>query len=289
VLKPKTPVNTVMKDPLQTVQPFLWKVIVFVFFVYVAIALLTFLIQRKLQYFPATSPVPLPRGKHYRDLEEFTVTTSDGVRLVGWYWQGQRPVTLLVFHGNGGHRGHRIEWLESMHSLGLGICVIDYRGYGGSDGSPSEEGLYRDAEAALGWLKSRQTGSIVYFGESLGSGVATELALRFPPAALILESAFTSAVDIGQKAYPFLPVRLLMKDRYESLRKIGKISAPLLMIHGEADSLVPVENGRTLFEAAAEPKEWYGVPAAGHNDLQWVGGKGYLERINQFLRQHVPQ
>jgi len=279
----------VQKDPPQTVRRFLWNVIRSVFFVYVAVALLALLLQRKLQYFPVTSPVPLPRGEPYSELEEFEVTTSDGVRLVGWHWQGRRPVTLLVFHGNGGHRGHRLGWLESLRSLGLGICVIDYRGYGGSDGSPSEEGLYRDAEAALGWLKSRQSGSIVYFGESLGGGVATELALRFPPAAMILQSAFTSAVDIGQQAYPFLPVRLLMKDRYDNIQKIQQVSTPILMIHGGADSIVPVENGRALFNAVGDPKEWYEIPVAGHNDLPWIGGKRYLARIEEFLRRHVPE
>jgi fermentation-respiration switch protein FrsA (DUF1100 family) len=275
------------KDPPRAVQRLLWKVVRVVLFAYVAVTILTFLLQRKLQYLPGKSPVALPRGEPYREIEEFEVATSDGVRLVGWYWQGQRPVTLLIFHGNGGHRGDRLGWLELMRPLGVGLCMIDYRGYGGSDGSPSEDGLYRDAEAALSWLKPRQTGSIVYFGESLGGGVATELALRFPPAAMILQSSFTSAVDIGRQAYPFLPVGLLMKDRYDNLQKIPRVSTPLLVIHGEADSIVPVENGRALFDAAGHPKEWYNVPIAGHNDLPWIGGNAYLTRIDEFLRRHV--
>lgn len=255
--------------------------------IYLLVILAVTLLQRKLQYFPDPSPVPRPGGSVYRDLEEVTLVTDDGVQLHAWYWPGSRPLTLVIFHGNGGHRGDRLTWIEWFHTMGLGVFIPDYRGYGGSGGSPTEEGLYRDGEATVRWLREREAGKLVYFGESLGSGVAIEMARRHTPAAVVVQSGFSSAVDVARRAYPFLPVALLMKDRYEASKTVGQIGAPLLVIHGAADTIVPQQLGRALFEAAAEPKEWYLVPRAGHNDLPWVGGKDYLRRVEAFLLQHV--
>jgi uncharacterized protein len=255
--------------------------------VYIIFIVLVYLFQRKLQYFPDPSEVPLPQGEEYLGLETVDLTTVDGLHITGWHWPGGRPVTLLIFHGNAGHRGHRLDWVRNLHGLGYGVFILDYRGYGGSDGSPTEEGLYRDGEAALQWLQHKKDLKLVYFGESLGCGVAVELAVRHPPEALILQSGFSSALAVARKAYPYLPVRLLMKDRYECLEKIQKVSCPLLIIHGERDSLIPIGIGRELFEAAREPKEWFPLPGADHNDLPWVGGRAYLEKIDAFLRRHV--
>ncbi len=264
-----------------------WRVLRTAAVAYAAVLILAYLFQRRLQYFPDASAVPLPRGDEFRGLEELEATASDGVKVRGWHWPGSRPVTLLIFHGNAGHRGHRLEWVQDLHSLGLGVCILDYRGYGGSDGSPTEEGLYRDAERVLGWLEARSPGRVVYLGESLGSAVAVDLALRHEPAAMILQSSFPSAAAVARRAYPFLPVGFLMKDRYESAGKIARIACPILVIHGDGDSIVPAALGRALFEAAHEPKEWYSVPGADHNDLPWAGGKDYLARIDAFLRRHV--
>jgi uncharacterized protein len=255
---------------------------------YIIAVVLVYLFQRKLQYFPDPSEVPLPQGEEYLGLETVELTTVDGLHITGWHWPGDRPVTLLIFHGNAGHRDHRLDWIKEFHSSGYGIFILDYRGYGGSEGSPTEEGLYRDGEAALQWLKHKRVSKIVYLGESLGCGVAVELATRHPPDALILQSGFSSALAVARKAYPYLPVRLLMKDRYECMEKIQKIKCPLLMIHGERDSIIPIGVGRDLFEAAKGPKEWFPVPGADHNDLPWTGGRAYLEKIDAFLRQRVP-
>jgi len=191
-----------------------------------------------------------------------------------------------MLHGNAGHRGHRLDWARGFHELGFGVLLLDYRGYGGSDGSPTEEGLYLDAEAAVAWLR-RRPGGMIYLGESLGSGPAIELALRHPPAALILHAPLASAVDVGRAAYPYLPVSWLLKDRYENDRKIGKVASPILVIHGERDSVVPLEQGRRLFDLSPGPKEWLSVPKAGHNDLAYTGGERYWSAIRAFLEKSV--
>lgn len=263
-----------------------WRLLRHLAIIYLLLMGLAYLLQRRLQYFPDASPVPLPQGEEFQDFREVELTSADGLRLWAWHWPGRpEAVTLLVLHGNAGHRGHRLGWMEDLHGLGYGVFMLDYRGYGGSAGSPTEEGLYKDAEAAADWLKSQGKRRLVYIGESLGCGVAVELATREPPAGLILQSGFSSAVDVARKAYPYLPVRWLMKDRYESIPKMSKISCPILVIHGERDSLIPVRLGRALYEAAREPKEWLAVPGAGHNDVPFAGGREYLSRIDTFLRK----
>jgi uncharacterized protein len=265
---------------------FSWRLLRDLAIIYLTLVGLAFLFQRRLQYFPDSSPVTPPEGERFRNLQEVQLISADGVRLWAWHWPGRQAVaTLLVLHGNAGHRGHRLGWIEGLHGLGYGIFILDYRGYGGSAGAPTEEGLYQDAEAAVNWLKGQGKRQLVYTGESMGCGVAVELATRQPAAGLILQSGFSSAVDVAGKAYPYLPVRLLMKDKYDSASKMSKISCPVLVIHGERDSLIPTRLGRALYEAAREPKEWLAVPGAGHNDVPEVGGREYLRKIDEFLRR----
>ena len=265
-----------------TLRSAVWRVVRLVFICYVAITLFLYFFQRRLQYFPATSNPSIPPGAS--GLEEFTTTTDDGVEIKGWYWPGTNPLTLVIFHGNGGHRGHRLEWMRMLRDrLGVGLCMPDYRGYGGSTGSPTEDGLYRDAEATLSWLRDRGASSFIYLGESLGTGVAVELARRQPPRALILQSGFSSCVAVAQNVYPFLPVGLLMTDRYDSAAKIGEIGCPVLMIHGEDDRTIPMRYGRALFEAARKPKEWLTIAGAHHNDLPWIDESKYLGTIEAFV------
>ncbi|MBI4585825.1 MAG: alpha/beta hydrolase [Planctomycetes bacterium] len=274
------------KTPDTTLWPWLWRIARSVLAVYLLVVVLVYLIQRRLQYFPDPSPVPLPRGEKYKGLEEVQLTTADGLRLSAWHWPGAKapPETLVIFHGNGGHRGHRLEWIEDLHGLGFGIFILDYRGYGGSEGAPSEEGLYRDGEAAVLWLEEHVAGKRIYFGESLGCAVAVELAVRHPPAALVLQSSFVAAVDVARQAYPFLPVRLLMKDRYDLRGRLARISPPALVIHGDRDQIVPMAMGKELFDALPGPKEWYVVHGADHNDLPWVGGREYLQKIAAAMK-----
>ena len=265
-----------------------WRLFRSVLTIYLSVCALVFLFQRRLQYFPTRQAVRLPMGERYRGIEDVELQTADELRIHAWYWPGARPVTLVIFHGNGGDRSHRLDWMETLHGLGLGVFVLDYRGYGGSQGSPTETGLYTDAEVALDWLSDRSVGDLVYVGESLGSGVAVEMAVRRPPAALIIQSGFSSAVDVARSVYWFLPVRLLMSDPYDSIAKIDKLHVPLLQVHGESDSVVPVNFGKRLFEAAGGPKEWLGIPGADHNDALWRA-KGYREKLDDFLSKHLLQ
>jgi len=247
---------------------------------YTLVALIMFLFQRKFQYLPDSSAVSVPTGERFRGLEEVDLVAG-GVRLKAWYWPGSGGTTIVLFHGNAGHRGHRLEWMERFHRDGHGLFLLDYRGYGGSEGSPTEAGLFADGAAALAWLEQRGETELIYFGESLGCGVAVEMAVRNPPRALVLHSGYTSLVDVAQRHYFYLPVWLLMKDRYACRAKIARISAPLLMVHGEHDALISPSMGRELFDAASAPKEWFPVPGARHNDVPWV--QGYHETVAGFL------
>lgn len=243
------------------------------------------LLQRKLMYFPDATPPPLPKWEAQEGLEDVRVRSDDGVELQAWFWAASVRTgapTVLVLHGNAGNRGDRIDLLRDLHDLGCGVMALDYRGYGGSEGTPTERGLYADAEAALRWLELRGAESIFYYGESLGTGVAVELARRRAPRGLILEAAFDSAVAVGQRAYPFFPVSWLMRDRYESDEKIGEVAVPLLMLHGADDDIVPIALARRLFDRANEPKRFVEIAGAGHNDLR-LSGAPYLSVLEDFL------
>jgi pimeloyl-ACP methyl ester carboxylesterase len=264
---------------------FALRALLFVGGAWVVISALVYLFQRRLQYFPDRSEVIVPAGERYAGLTEVRPRTEDGVELRAWHWPGSRKTTLLFFHGNAGHRGHRLEWVERFHQLGWGIYLLDYRGYGGSDGSPTEEGLFKDADAARRSLGEQSTDKVIYIGESIGCSVAVDLASRQPPVALVLQSGAISVAEVAKAAYPILPVGLLMKDRFDSREKIAQLSGPVLSIHGDRDRIIPMRLGRELFDAATCEKEWYEVSGAGHNDLIWVGGRPYYERVHRFLER----
>lgn len=228
---------------------------------------------------------PRSEGVTYEDI---WFPASDGLKLHGWLIPAPNArVTLVWFHGNAGNISHRLENLKLFHDkLGVTVFIFDYRGYGRSRGKPSEEGTYRDAEAALAYLRSRpdiDPERIVYFGRSLGAGVAVELATRHPPLGLILESPFPSIPEMARHHYPFLPVGPLLRTKYDSLAKIGRVKVPLLVLHGDRDDTVPLEAGRKLFEAANEPKEFYTIRDAGHNDTYIVGGEEYFQVLRRFV------
>jgi fermentation-respiration switch protein FrsA (DUF1100 family) len=253
---------------------------------YVAVALTAFVFQRKLEYLPDPASPPLPPGAAYADLREVELTADDGVRLEAWYWPGERPLTIVVFHGNAGNRGHRLWWMAELRKTGAGVFLLDYRGYGGSDGAPTEEGFYRDGEATMEWVRANTEGDVVILGQSLGTGVAVEMALRHEPAALVLQAASLSAAATARNAYPFLPVHLLMWDQYDCAERIRRVRCPIFAIHGERDAIIPVALGRALFDAAPEPKTWWAVAGAGHNDLIDRAGNEYLQRLTAFLEHH---
>jgi fermentation-respiration switch protein FrsA (DUF1100 family) len=242
--------------------------------------------QRRLIYFPSPGPVPsaaavLPTGR------DVVLHTEDGIRLGAWYFPG-RGGAVLVCNGNAGDRSMRIELALALNRLGLSVLLFDYRGYGGNPGRPSEDGLAADARAAQAWLAAQpdvDPQRIAYFGESLGAAVAVGLAVQRPPAALILRSPFTSLADVGAVHYPWLPVRLLLLDRYPSIERIASVHAPLLVIAGDRDDIVPLSLSRLLYDAAAEPKRFVLVPGAGHNDPELLDGSQILDEIGRFLSE----
>jgi uncharacterized protein len=253
---------------------------------YGGLLVLLLLYEHRLVFFPDPGPVLLPTGL---PVEPVRLTTPDGVRLSAWLIVPQADTSrwILIFHGNAGNLGTpgRPEHDRQLRDLGLGVLAVDYRGYGDSEGSPSESGLYADARAAYDYLREVRgipAGRIVIYGHSLGSAVAIELATRVPAAGLIVEGAFTSVPDRGAEIYPFVPVRLLARNRFASLERIGRVRMPVLVVHGRDDSTIPIAHGRRLFRAAPEPKTFLEV-AGGHDDAYAIGAPEYAEGIRQFL------
>ena len=219
------------------------------------------------------------------DAEELFLETEDGVRIHA-YWlpePGARRA-LLLLHGNAGNASHRLPIAALLRELGVHVLLIDYRGYGLSEGRPSEAGVYADARAGLAHLRGARglpEERVVVFGTSLGGAVAVDLARGRPLAGLILESTFSAARDVGR--VHFGPLAALAGRRFDSLSKIGELRCPVLFLHGDRDEIVPQALGRRLFDAAPEPKRFETLPGAGHNDTVEVGGRRYLERIAAFL------
>ena len=269
------------------VSPLL-RIALWILGIYLAVCLGAFVLQRRLQYFPDAAAVPVPPGARWRGLTPVTLRAADGVRLEAFFWPGPRDTVLLLLHGNAGHRGHRLAWMADLHDLGWPVFLLDYRGYGGSEGSPSERGLGLDAEAAVDWLASKGHLRVVYLGSSIGCGVATHLAARRPPVGMILQSGAVSLLPVAQHAYPFLPLGLLMQDAFDVSADAAQVVCPSLSIHGELDELIPSEHGRALHDALGGDKAWFVVEGAGHNDVVERGGRAYLERIHAFL-ESLPQ
>ena len=245
-------------------------------------------IQRGLIYFPAGDPGS-PADAGLPGAERLDITTDDGLTLGGWFVPALEPkngTTVIVFNGNGGNRASRAPLAAQLARHGIASLLFDYRGYGGNPGSPSEKGLASDARAALRHVASRRGvdgDRIVYFGESLGSGVAVALAIERPPFALILRSPFTSLVDVGRFHYPFLPVALVLRDRFPSLERIATLERPLLVIASDKDDVVPTAQSEHLYNAAAPPKRLVIIEGAGHNDEEILAGRRVVAAIVEFL------
>ena len=247
---------------------------------------LLLIFEKNLIYFPLRDHDATP-GALGLPHEELALATEDAVRVHGWFLpvKGSRRV-VLVAHGNAGNISHRLDraLLMQLH-LAADVLLFDYRGYGKSEGRADEAGTYRDARAAYRWLREHghPPERIVLFGESLGSAVALELALGEKARALVLESPFTSIPDMARAVYWFLPVWPLVRTRYDNLAKVPRLAMPLLIAHGERDDIVPFAQGRRLFEAAPEPKRFYAIPGASHNDTYVVGGEPYWRTLREFL------
>lgn len=225
-------------------------------------------IESKLMYRPSRERVS-PEAAGLGDVEEIELPTGKESFVLAWWGKAApgRP-TLLYFHGNGGSLDNRADRLRKYLDLGHGVFMMTYRGYGGSTGSPSERANVADAKRAYDWLVAHGVAreNIVLYGESIGSGVAVQVAADKRVGGLILDAPYTSILEVAGLLYPYLPSRIFLRDRYDTMRYIGRIKAPLLVVHGEADEVIPVEMGRAVYNAAPEPKEIATFRGARHSD-----------------------
>lgn len=252
--------------------------------VYVIALCFMYLNQRNMMYFPDQErPDPAAYGAE-NIVEIVRVTTQDGLDLEGWYIapQAQNKPVIVDFHGNAGHYGHRLPKMAGFVRAGYGLLLAEYRGYGGNPGKISEQGLYDDARAYMDWLaaKGLEQGQTVLYGESLGTGVAVQMATEHSVSAVVLESPYSSIAEVAQSIYFFMPVKWLMKDQFQSTGKIAAVKAPLLIIHGAKDTTIPIRFARKLYQAALQPKSFVALEEAGHNNIYEYGAE---ERILQFL------
>src|SRR2546423_5835939 len=239
---------------------------------YLGIGALMYFTQRALMYFPDRARTP-PAAAGFPQAQEVVLGTADGERVIAWHVppRGEKPV-VLYFHGNGGSLAYRVDRFQKLVASGAGLLALSYRGYGGSSGTPTEAGLIEDARAAYADAAERYpTERIALWGESLGSGIAIALAAERPVGKLILDAPFTSAVDIAAALYRFLPVRLLMRDTFPSDHRIAGVKAPVLILHGEADRVVPIAYGDRLYAMIPGKKQMVRFPGGDHVDLDRHG------------------
>jgi fermentation-respiration switch protein FrsA (DUF1100 family) len=255
--------------------------------IYVALLIILFIAQRSILYVPNTQAPSLAEAGVQGLMEAVETRSADGLRLLAWYHApptDSSPV-LVYFHGNAGHIGHRADRARPYIDAGFGVLLVEYRGYGGNPGRPTEDGLYADARAAVDFLTQQDVAPdrMVLYGESLGTAVAVQIARERDCAALVLEAPFTSVAAVAQSRYWMFPVRHLVVDKFDSLAKIGTLRCPLFVMHGEADGVVPIRFGRQLYEAAKEPKESKWFAAGTHVNFDELGGPA---AVLGFLRRH---
>jgi len=255
---------------------------------YLGLLAFVYVRQPKMLYYPTKQIEQTPAAIGL-SFDEVTFKTADGLTISAWYIPAPDARAVLLFcHGNGGNISHRLDSIRIFHDLGLSVLIFDYRGYGKSDGEPTEKGTYLDAEAAWNFLvngKGVDPARMVIFGRSLGSAVATELATKKKAGALIIESGFTSIPDLGRKYYPYLPVGLMTRFHYASIDKVGRITLPKLFIHSPEDEVIPYEQGMKLFARAAEPKEFLKL-RGDHNEGFLQSGELYINGLNQFISKY---
>lgn len=246
------------------------KIAVYAVVVYLALVAFFYWNQRQLIYLPEQD-FPSPADAGVPEMQVIQLPTRDGLLLHAWY---RRPVdpdrpTVVYFHGNAGHIGYRAVIVKPLLEKGYGVLLLTYRGYSGNPGKPSEEGLYHDARAAMQYLLDERIPSRcrVLYGNSIGASVAMQMATEYQVGAVVLQSPFTSLADVGHVHYPFFPVKWLIRDRYDSVAKAKKLQAPILILHGDDDRIIPPKLSRKLFLALPEPKEALYIPNRGHNDL----------------------
>jgi len=249
-------------------------------------------IENRLVYFPPRYPEGFPSPQTYQgEVEDVWLLTQDGIRVNAFYHSNSSSKqALLWFHGNAENIGYNLEHLRMLATIGVNILAVDYRGYGKSEGSPDEAGVYHDADAAYDYLLKQRhirAEDVIIYGHSLGGAVAVDLASRRPCGGLVVQSSFTSARAMARRMFRLPLIEYAAKSRFDSLEKIREVHAPILIVHGTRDETVPFEMGEQLFRAAPQPKRFYPIAGAGHNDLMEVGGQAYLACLQSFVAESV--
>lgn len=263
-------------------------VFIVIIVIYAGMTIYLYFFQSQMIYYPdlIIDMTPADIGLAF---DEVFFVSGDGVRLCGWFIHSEQSKNVVLFcHGNAGNISDRLDTISIFNQLGLSIFIFDYRGYGKSEGKPDEKGTYADAEAAMKWIVENKNilhEDVIIFGRSLGGAVAAWLAKKCTPRALILESAFTSVPDMGSKIYPWLPVRLMSRFSYSTIDYIRDVNSPVLIIHSPDDMLVPFSQGKRLFEAAHEPREFMEI-AGDHNNGFLLSGSHYHEGLNAFISKY---
>ena len=281
-----------------------WRVSRIALLLYAGVILYAVAFESKFIYFPAKYPEgdwhsAEPRAEEGRTVarcEDVWLAAEDGVRLHAWLCSPhagrggalarvETDRALLYLHGNAGNISHRRDIIDSLAALPAHVLALDYRGYGRSEGEPTEQGLYRDALAAWEYLTKARgfaEARVAVFGESLGGAVAVDLAARVRPCALVLQSTFTSVADMAAEVMPFVP-RFIIRTKMDSLGKIARVGCPVLVVHSPADEVVPYKFGRRLYDAAPGPKQFYEIKNAPHNSAHDIGGAAYYEAVGKFV------
>jgi fermentation-respiration switch protein FrsA (DUF1100 family) len=272
----------------------MWPIILILLLgVYLSFLLMLFTTQRKIVFRPDPTVADLGAAGLAEQMTEVAIKTTDGLTLASWWASPTRPDrrTIVYLHGNAGHRGSRAGRIRDYLAAGYGVLLVGYRGYGGNPGQPTEAGLYDDARANLAFLAAQNVRPehTVLLGESLGTAVAIQMAIEVPILALVLEAPLASVLHSARARYPLFAFDFLVRDKFNSLRKIGKVKVPLLLIHGEKDRTTAVRFGRMIYDAANEPKRAHFVAEAGHNDLLEYGmATAVTEFIDELPDQGQP-
>jgi len=270
-----------------------WSIILVVFVAYAILALALYFMQSVFLYSPVRE-VPYNPADIGLAFEKVVFETEDGLKLSAWFIPAEKAeLTVLFCHGNGGNMTHRLDTINILNELGLNCFIFDYRGYGSSQGKPSERGTYLDAEAAYKWLTEKKkipSQNIILFGRSLGGSIAAYLATKVEAKGLIVESSFTSYVDMGRKFYPYMPVRLAATYSYKTIDYVRQVHRPIMIIHSRNDEVIPFEFGLKLYDVANEPKEFVEIFGT-HNDGFLFSGETYRQAWSnwlEFLKEYKP-
>ncbi|PCJ97300.1 MAG: hypothetical protein COA45_10210 [Zetaproteobacteria bacterium] len=264
-----------------SVKRFLTVLSLVAVFIYIAVVLLIYQNQRNIMYHPILEKIMPANNWGISNVEIMHVLTEDGIRLEGWFITPKikNQKIIVFFHGNAQNIGSSYSGVSKLLEDGYGLLMVEYRGYTGHKGKFTEQGVYKDCRAFIDWLHQTQKvkySDMVFYGESLGTALSVQMASEYDGYALVLLSPFSSMVDLARIQYPYLPIYLLLKDKYLSKRKIGKIKIPILILHGDKDTIVSMELGETLFNAANEPKKFVRINNGGHNNLYELGAVDYI-------------